>query len=253
MTASIALLLLVGLSLSANAQKRLKFSSTEDIALAFYKTGGIIPNFEHWIKERKPYNLTPWGRREKMLATEMSRLQLAYKNFTPKDDFLLIRTFVHITPEEHVNDNGEKTYSLSIVFSKAPDALYFPYNFLDQRIVLMPYKLETIMNSEINETQYNFIQETTQASHKNTMVVRLRAKEADFSKPYEIDGLEQWVFKTKIASLEIWNKQNRLLWEYTAPWYISPNLSKLNKLFDGRPSSSSERGGVKALFSNSRD
>lgn len=242
------LLLLFCFSAPLHAQKRLKFSTTEDIAIAFYKTGGIIPNFERWITEGKLYSLTAWARREDMIKQEMSRLQLAYTQFRPTEKFLLIRTFVNIAPKKHVNDTGEETYTLPITFTQAPDALYFPYDFLGERIVVMPHKLDILMNDAINKTQYDFINKAIKNSNKNTMIVRLQATQADTSKPYKIDGLDQWVLKAKIVSLEVWNKQGALLWEHTAPWYVSPNTKKLNSLFDGRPTTSPEQGSVKALY-----
>ena len=246
--AAVILLLLICFYQPATAQNRVTFSSTEDIAIAFYKTGGSIPNFERWTKERKPYNLTPWARREAMLKNEMTRLKLAYRNFDPKGDFLTIRTFVDMDPQEQVGEDEEVTYKLPITFSEAPDALYFPYEFLGERIVLMPYSMEKVMNGEITEAQYEFITDALRHSAKNTMIVRLRANEADLSRPYKIDGLYQWVFKTDIVSLEIWSKQGRLLWEYTAPWYTSPNTVKLNNIYNDRPTESPERGAVKPLF-----
>lgn len=229
-------------------QKRLKFSTTEDIALAFYKTGGKVPNFERWIKEREPYNLTPWARREAMMKQEMSRLQLAYRNFNPTKDFLIIRTFVDLNPQEHISKAGEKTYTLPINFSKAPDALYFPYDFLGERIVVMPNKIDLAMNSTISENQYKHIKESLRYSSKNTMIVRLRATEGDLSKPYMIDGIPQWVLKADIVSLEVWSSQGTLMWEQTANWYIAPETRRLNKLFNSRPPGTNEKGAVKPLF-----
>jgi len=83
---------------------------------------------------------------------------------------------------------------------------------------------------------------------KNTMIIRLRPTESDFSKPYMIDGIAQWVMKADIVSLEIWSRQGRLLWEYTAEWYVSPNTKKLNNLFADRPVGSQEKGSVKPLY-----
>lgn len=233
---------------SAYAQQRLKFSSTEDIAIALYKTGKKMPNFESWIKAREPYNLTPWAGREMLLKQEKSRLQLAYRNFNPDEDFLNIRTFVTLFPEEKADAQGKKTYSLPIRFSEAPEALYFPYDFLDQRIVVMPHKIDQLMQADITEAQFNTIKDAIRVSSKNTMIVQLRATEGDLSKPYMIDGLPQWVLKTEIVSLEVWSQQGRLLWEYTAPWYLSPNTKHLNSLFEKRPVGSTEKGSVKPLF-----
>lgn len=241
--------LFIGLALPALAQKRYEFSNTEDIAIAFYKTGGVIPNFERWVKERDPYIHTPWARREDVLKSETARLSLAYRAFKPKSDFITIRTFVNLTPQKHINPVDKKeTYTLTIQFTEAPDALYFPYDFLGERIVLMPYEINKIFKAAINPNQYNFIEENLRQSPKNTMIIKMRTREADLSRPYKIDGLDQWVLKTDIITSEVWSKSGRLLWEYTEDGYISPQQQKLNNIYEERPIESKERGAIKPLY-----
>ena len=240
--------LLAGFSISTHAQTRIKFSSTEDVAIAFYKTGNVVPNFESWIKARPPYNETPWARREMMMEQEKSRLQLAYKNFNPEEDFLVVRTSVGLDPQEHTDEKGVKTYTLPITFTEAPEALYFPYDFMNERIVIVPHKLDIIMNGNISSNQYELVKEAVRVSAKNTMIVRLKPIKADLSKPYKIDGMDQWALTAEVVSMEVWSQQGRLLWEYTAPWYVSPNTKKLNNLFEERPTGSNEIGAVKPLF-----
>jgi len=230
------------------AQNIIKFASSEDIAIAFYKSGGKIPNFERWVKETAPYNLTPWARRAEMMQQEKSRLQLAYRNFNPEKDFLNIRTFVLLKPEEQIDAKGQKTYSMTMTFSEAAEALYFPYEWLGERIVVMPHKLDKLMTTSLSAAQYDLIQRALPSSAKNTMIVQLRATEGDLSRPYDIDGLQQWVLKAEIVALEVWSKQGSLLWEYTAPWYVSPRTKKLNNLYNERPSGSVQKGAVKSLF-----
>ncbi len=224
------LLLLIFFPLSAKAQKQLEFSTTEDIALIFYKTGGIIPNFERWIKERAPYNLTSPARREEMMKKEKNRLQTTYRDFNPEKNLFLIRSTVRLSTEEHQDKEGNKTYSLQSTFTKAPDALYFPYNFLGTNIIVMPHKMDVLMKSAISKRQYDLINKTTNKNANNTMILRLRAYEADTTKPYEIDNIQQWVLITEIATLEIWNKDGIFLWQYSAPWYAAPEMESLNKL-----------------------
>ena len=244
---AVLLLAFVMAPVSVEAQKRLKYSTTEDIAIAFYKTGGVVPNFDRWIKQREPYTITPWARMDEVYQAEMSRLQLAYKNYKPKDDYLMIRTFVRLDTAKETTEDGENIYKLNTVFLRAPDALYFPYDFLDERIVVMPDKLDVHMNSTITKEQYDYISEAIPHSAKNTMVVRLLAKDSNTKKPYQIDGMQQWVMTADIASLEVWSRQGRLLWEYTAPWYVSPHTKKLNNLFDDGPVMNPDAGEIKPL------
>lgn len=231
----------------SHAQKRLKFSNTEDVAIAYYKTGNKIPNFEKWIKDREPYKITPWAAREKEMTNEMARLQLAYKQFNPEEDYLLIRTSVQLMPLIIKNKTGKNTYTLNATFAKAQEALYFPYEFLDERIVVMPYKLEKLMNSPLEKSQFEYITDSLRGK-ESTMIIRMKAREADFSRPYKIDGLQQWVFKTDIVTMEIWNWRKQLIWEYSVPWYVSPNTRELNTLFNNKPEQSPFQGSVKPLI-----
>ena len=45
------------------------------------------------------------------------------------------------------------------------------------------------------------------------------------------DGKGQWMFLTDIASMSVWNKNGSLLWEYTAPWYVTPMRENLLDLY----------------------
>ena len=238
---------LIAMPTLSQAQKRLKFSTTEDVAIAFYKTGGVVPNFERWIKQRDPYINTPWARMDGVYKQELSRLQLAYRNFKPKNDYLLIRTFVRLITEKETNDEGKEIYKLKTVFIKAPDALYFPYDFLDERIMVMPEKLDLHLENIITKQQYDYISEAIPHSAKNTMIIRLLSKKADIKRPYMIDGMQQWLFLADIASLEIWSRQSRLLWEFTAPWYVSPHTTRLNDLYSKGPATNPDAGAIKPL------
>lgn len=241
-------LLLSGFVSLAYAQNLLKFATSEDVAIAFYKSGGTVPNFERWIKETEPYNLTPWAGRAEMMQQEKSRLNLAYRNFDKDKDYLNIRTYVLLDPKEHIDEKGQKTYSMKMIFSEAPEALYFPYEWLGERIVIMPHKIDKLMHTSLTEAQYDFIMRALPSSAKNTMIVQLKATEGDLSRPYQIDGLPQWVLKAEVVSLEVWSKQGSLLWEHTASWYVSPRTKKLNNLYNDRPTGSAEKGAVKSLF-----
>lgn len=217
----------------------------ERVAIAFYKTGGVIPNFDRWVKETAPYIHTPWARRDKVYEEEILRLQMAYQNFNPNKEFLIVQTSIFLNLSEKEDEEGKKTYHLHTKFSEVPDALYFPYNFMAERIILMPYQLHETMNNEISKAQFDYIKKTVRANkQKINTVIRMKPFEADFSQPYEIDGSEQWVFKTKIASIELWDNKDNLIWEYTAPWYVSPHFTEIKEIFDSRPTNSTYKKGV---------
>jgi hypothetical protein len=231
----------------AKAQGEHSYATAEDVAIAFYKTGGVVPNFDRWIKQREPYIRTPWARMDEVYAQEMSRLQLAYRNFNPESDYLMVRTFVRLNTYKEAGPEGKMTYRLKATFSNAPDALYFPFDFLEERIIIMPNKIDVLMDSAITKAEYDFITEALPHSAKNSMIVRMKAKKGNVNQPYEIDGMQQWVLTADIASMEIWSKQGRLLWEYSAPWYISPNTLQLHNLYEEGPISNHSTGKVKPL------
>lgn len=243
------LILTIGTTRSYAQYKREQTATTEDVAIAFYKTGNIVPNFDRWIRKSELYNNTPWAMREKLHKGEMDRLQLAYHKFNPEKDYLLVRTSSLLKIAEEDKELGNKKYTLNAEFKLAPDALYIPYDFLDERIIIMPYELENIMKSEITQNQYDYIKKNAKKFTKLTTIIRMKPVESDFSRPHKIDGLEQWVFKTKITSIEYWNKDNKLVWEYTAPWYTSPHIIDIQNLYNTRPKGAGvKKGNVKPTY-----
>jgi hypothetical protein len=235
---------------NAYAQKSLTASTDEEIIISFYKTGNSIPNFSRWIKNTAPYIHTPWAIREKIHEEELYRLQLAYQTYNPKKDHLIVKTKVHVEPIEisPTKSDTDKTYKITSKFANAPNALYFPYQYLDERIVIMPYHLEDNMNTEIEKADFDFIDQKTDSTDKVTAIFRMQPHSADLTRPHKIDGLEQWVLMTKIISIEYWAEGGELLWENTVPWYDSKNTTDIKNLYKDRPEDSKfKKGRVKPV------
>ncbi len=229
-------LILIGVIFSDDAQAQLNRNSTptEQIALAFYKMGNAAPNWDSWIKTRPPYSITPWARREKIYNQEKVRLKRSYQRFNPERHFIIVHTKVKLKPTVvQASSKDEKdAYKLPITFVSAPEASYFPYDFLDSRFILIPYHMQKIMNDDIEKHEYDFLRKLGVTPSKEfIMTAELRADKANIDKPLMIDGLEQWALYTDIVSLSIWNEDGLLLWEYSAPWYVSPNKKKINELY----------------------
>ena len=167
-------LLLLLLPSETMAQGITKFSTSEDVAIAFYKTGKTIPNFERWIRQSEDYRATAVARKPEKLEKELARLQQKYSSFNPETDFIILRSYVRLIPNKTQDEKGEDQYSMAIEFLNAPDALYFPYDFLGERIAVMPYRLDTIMKPEISFHEFEQIKKNIRLSAKNTMIVRLR-------------------------------------------------------------------------------
>ena len=225
------MLFLTGVHQSVLAQSTKQFSSSEDVAIAFYKTAKIIPNFDRWITGQAPYNETAWALREKVMQAEKQRLKNAYLSFDPKKDQLTIRTKVTLKTQQTAIED-QKIHHLKIDFSKVPDAFYFPYNFLDMNIAVTPKNLKKTLNPEISAELYNFLQKELKEKNNNLMIIRLRPEKADTSQPYKINQLQQWVMTASISSIEIWSKDGRILWDYSAPWFVAPEIEQIENLYD---------------------
>lgn len=202
----------------------MKISSTEDVVIAFYKTGNHRPDFEHWIKETDPYRTTAPFLRPKTMKKELARLKNAYASFNPEENFLTLKTdvFAEIRAYQDKEKPKETTHLLEMSFV-AGDAGYFPYEFLKKRFAVVPQELQKHLKPEIPKEQAAYLkQQLGNEGGRVRMILQLRPLEADMKAPYQVDGHKQWAFLTQIASLSLWSDHGGLLWEYTAPWYITP-------------------------------
>ncbi len=239
---------------SANAQLRdkQKFVTEEDVAIAFFKTGDITPNIQNWIELNEPYKSTPWAKRGLVMEAEQKRLQAKLRDFDISTKDLRLRTVAKINLEtkQDVNDMGEgiKKYFMNISFLNSPDAFYFPYFYSNENYALMPFGLQQMLREEISIEEYKFFDDLTNPNSKYAFILNLRAREAMTQHPIALDGTEQWVLKTNIASAELWSDKNNLIWEYTAPWYTSPQLKELQDIYDLKSKSSDSIGSVKPFL-----
>ena len=218
----------------AQAQGRTKLATTEDVVMAFYKTGKIIPDFGKWVKKRDPYINTPWALRDKVYDKELLRLKSLYQNFDVEENFLAVGTKTKFKLTREKNSEDGYRYFLKAEFKAAPEAVYFPYDFMNERIVLMPYGIEKFLHLEITRGDYDYIRRDKLTQKNGMTVFRMKAHEADITQPYEIDGQAQWVLKTKIMAVEFWSKGGRLIFEYSRPDFITPETMDLQDLYTGQ-------------------
>lgn len=231
----------------AYANNNTQISSAEDVAIAFYKTGKAIPNFDSWIKQKEVYLQTPWGIQDKIYDKELQSLKRQYQEFTPDEDLLVVYTKTNLKYTIEKDKEGNNQYFLKSSFKNAPDAFYFPYKLLNQRIVLMPYALEDFLQHQITKGDYDYVKSNRLNDTSVTTIIRMYAHEADMTQPYKIDGLNQWVLKTKIATIEFWS-DNRLIYEYSRPDYLSPHTINLQQLYKDKPTGTpAQKGTVKPV------
>jgi len=209
-------LLIVPLSVSAQSE-RVKLSSAEDIAIAFYRTANITPDFKKWIWQRRPYKLTPASQRPRVFEEEMARLQGTFQGFNKRRDRILVKFPVDINAVEK-----DGIYKAGMTLKGLDQAHYVSVSFLEEHIALFPYGMDGIMDSVIDASVYAQLKEMNQIKAKPYALIVMQADEANVDRPYEIDGLQQWVFKTRIEALSLYTEEG-LIWEYSAPLNLRLN------------------------------
>jgi len=235
-TACFALLLFC---LPANAQTQTNLSTPEDIAIAFYKVGNIQPDIEQWIRNTAPFENTPPAKRPSVMLEEKQRIALQYNDFDIKKDSLQLQTKaklkLEIKDETDDHNNLIQKYFLNVNFLHGEDVFYFPFEHAKRNYALMPFGLENILRSEISKDRYDYLDGNLRPNDVYNFIINMVGRSAVTSRPFEIDGVNLWVLKTDIASSEIWDKKGSLFWEYTAPWYVSPQLKELNDIYELKP------------------
>jgi hypothetical protein len=225
---------------------KIHISTTEEVVIAFYKTAGAPPPYESWIKETEPYRVTAVARRPATMAQEKARLKSIYESFNPAKDLLTIRTTVIARAAQYQDPNDkDKTISVLEMRFEAGDADYFPYDFLDERFAVIPQDIAKHLKPTVMNEQFAYLNEQLDRGKPVTLILELRPIKADTEGPFNLDGTGggvdaddgkgQWMFLTDIASMSVWNKTGSLLWEYTAPWYITPMRQNLLELKQSAP------------------
>lgn len=237
----------------AQAQPK-NFSNGEDVAIAFYKTGGLQPNYSGWIERSSPYQDTPWAQREDVMKEERERLSEKFDAYNLSQDDIILRTKVFLSTEEVYEeieeDIIETSYFLNTEFASGEDVSYFPFEYAKENFALMPFGMDKLTRTKIDKLDFNNYEEIIVPNRAYQLIVRLRPKESVTARPIKIDGLNQWVLKTEIASSEIWSHKGALIWEYTAPWYVAPELEKIQSIYDLKPTDSNSKGSIKPFIRN---
>jgi hypothetical protein len=198
--------------------ERVRLSSAEEIAIAFYHTANIVPNFRHWIWHRDPYKRSPAAHRSRVFDEEMLRLQTAYQTFNKRRDLLMLRFPVDIKPRQE-----KDAYYLGMTLKGLDQAHYLSYRFMEEQIAVFPFGMDVVMDSRIDKRLYDRLVAMDQERAQPVLLAAMEAKQANADRPYNIDGLQQWVFKTKIETMTLYTQEGDVLWEYTAPLDLKLN------------------------------
>ncbi|NQZ14118.1 MAG: hypothetical protein HRT94_04740 [Alphaproteobacteria bacterium] len=217
------------------AQSTFRASSADDVAMIFYKTGNSVPNFTKWVERTEEFNHTPWALREKKLQSEKLKLLKEYQEIDLTKDLIHVKIPIEISLEKQMHEEKE-FHILALKFKGAENIDYFPYSFSGQHIAVIPTNLKDFRKTIISEEKYNslsaLLEKTDKASFNS--LLELQAYEADLTQPHDLDGIYQWILKTKIAIFTIADSRNNIVWEKMESWYISPTTHTLNDLYQGQ-------------------
>ncbi len=225
---------------SAQAQNTagaFRLSGAQDIALAFYKTGGKTPPYESWIRKSARYTTTAPYLRPRVLAAEKEALQKAYRDFNPQSDVLTLGT--RISASVHLMQADEQTpwprYELhfDLPVSSPPS---FPYTYLDNKYVLIPSDPDSLLRQTISKDRYDYLARVLQnESAPLTLIFQMRPVRAEMENPVrDIDGEIMWPLITELAAISLWNEKGAQLWENTMVTGIGPASDELMNLKQNR-------------------
>lgn len=223
-------------SVPAAAQnKALTLSTGEDVAMAFYKMAGERPAFDKWIKANPPYNTTPLAGREEVYKKEKDRLSKKWDSLDLQKNYLTVKATVRA---RLLGSEGQKR-QLEIRLPGG-EVDYFPYLFMNEQYALIPDKLQSLLTAIPTEQELSFMTRHLGPMYKKFfLTIQLKPVQADTSGTHLIDNHPQWLFLSNVASLALWSPSGFLLWEYSAPWFITPSTDTLNDLYQD-PATSSE-------------
>ena len=226
----IASLILMGGINNSKAQNGPSLSSAEDIAIAFYKTASVQPPYESWVQSQKPYSETPLARRPKVLEEETQRLAKLYNDYRPSRDLLLIRTNMKLIPSmETIEDDN--FYFLKMDIGSDLSNFYLPYAYNDQNFMIVPADFKRFDKFPITEQEFQTITSNTNPKRSIPLLMELLPQEADFSQPYMVDGIAQWMMSTHLVGMQSWSNNGQLIWQYTTTNYTPEKIREIKDLY----------------------
>ncbi len=229
-----AFLTLLCPTLPAKAQETAdKPSSAEDVAIAFYKVGGAKPDVLRWINLSPQYATTPLAQRPVFVEQEQTRLLKKWAAYDPESNLITVKIDTVVTLIHRPGKTkAEDVLGMEMAFAEGKMD-YFPYEFGKETYAVIPQNLEKYLRTALPVAQF----ENMKAVFKNKMVgdaylyFQLKPIKAETSEPFVLDNHQQWPLMTEVVGVSLMSKDSALLWNYTAPWYISPARKELMNLY----------------------
>ncbi|GJL85695.1 MAG: hypothetical protein DHS20C02_14700 [Micavibrio sp.] len=229
---SILALTILGVSLQmpvhAQALKKTQISEAEKATFAFLKLSKAKPDYKSWIRASKEYQNASKEERLKIEELETHRLKWGFKEFSFEEDFLKITTNVQLQMKEK-NEKGTAMLIFHFPHQDEDYIPYFPYAHAGLWISLLVQDLPQFARLKLTEEQYVHIKKflpNENEIYDGKITMRVRPVTADSTAPFKLDGVDQWLMMGDVAFLKCTTsdpqtKQEKDLWEYYAPWYLT--------------------------------
>lgn len=209
-------------------------SSREDVAIAFFKTGNVLPNFENWAKNAKAYKTIPLDGAKNYVNKEKERLTKRWLNYEPQEDFIVFKVPVRLTLSAVEGQKDHAKYWMRIAFAdKEMSEEYFTVDFQGYYIAVIPQKSDETLIQNLRPEQFTALTERFGDSLTGTadLYIELRPAQAYTNAPHKIDNRDQWVLLSDVISMSLTDRDSRPFWNYSASWYVSPKTLELNNLY----------------------
>ena len=197
-----------------------KPSSNSDVAMIFYRLIKQKPPFDLWIKKNPAYMALPPAERESAAATELNRLETAYRSIDGTSTSIIVRVAVKVKIKTAkgamLGQPGQKRLNITFPVS---GSVYFPYIVPERTIAVIPNGIELYEEIAITDDEAKAIQSRMDLSGNTTLVMEIAPKIADGSKPMAMDGVKQWLLFGEIGFIALYNNYLEMLWSYQAPSY----------------------------------
>lgn len=213
-----------------------EFFEHEKAVFAFHALSNSEPNFTEWIEESAPYKTAPPEYKDEVFEKEALRLKWGMATYDVSSYIKM--DFEVITIVEPAGKNKPAVLKLYFLDEKEDYIPYFPFPFGDQWIALLVQGLEIFSRIPLHEKELAHIK--TFMPQNNTpypamLHMEIKPISADGEKPFQLDGVDQWLMMGDIASLRFdmkdeATKTDKTLWEYYAPWYEEQTGNQLSTL-----------------------
>jgi hypothetical protein len=224
----------------AKSQTEAEISSSEDVAIAFFRTAGANPDFGLWAKNHEEYKRQSETRAADFLFKEKQRLIKRWQDYEQDRDLITVHMTVNIALEQLPSEESENHYLMHMDFEQG-SLTYFPFEYQDYKIAVIPQRLEKFLKQEITPAQYASMNEVVGKDSEGTVdaFIQMKPTKSYISQPYMIDNHEQWAMIADIVVLSLRAPSDqRILWNYGADWFVSPVTKELRDLYKTSPGSS---------------